>query len=272
MIRLLTFGALSQAEGGHEEAHELPNIFTFVTRILGEGTVSQVLHEWETVFFSLLAASIVILVARAASKNAKIVPGPLQNAVEWAVETLYNFLTGILGPKGARYVPFLGTLFLYILCMNYMGLIPLLKSPTSVFNQTIALALCVFVYVQFEGIRNLGILGYLHHLAGEPRDLMGWLLSILMFPLHLLGELIKPVSLSLRLFGNILGEDILLFMFAGLGIAALGPVGKFLHFGIPLHLPFIFMALLLSFIQALVFMLLATVYFQNFMPHAEGEH
>jgi F-type H+-transporting ATPase subunit a len=271
MTTTLAVRLLSQAEEGHEQAHEFPNLLTFVREFLGDSPLSHFLAQWETMFFSLLTVAILVGVTRAASRRAKLVPGPLQNFVEWAVEGLYNLVTGVLGPRGKQYFPFLGTLFVYILFMNYLGLVPLMKSPTSVFNQTFALAICVFLYVQYSGIRNLGLLGYLRHLAGDPQDALGWGLAILMFPLHLMGELVKPVSLSMRLFGNIMGEDILLFMFAGLGITVLGPVSKFLHVGIPVHLPFIFLALLMSLIQALVFMLLATVYFQNFLPHEEGE-
>ena len=92
---------------------------------------------------------------------------------------------------------------------------------------------------------------------------------IVYLPIHLIGELAKPLSLSLRLFGNITGEDVLLAVFVGLGVAAM----SFIHVpvGIPLHLPFIFLALLVSLIQALVFTLLSTIYFLMMLPHHEGE-
>ena len=152
--------------------------------------------------------------------------------------------------------------------MNLLGLVPGMKSPTSSLNTTLALGLTVFLYVQYTGIRNLGIVGYFDHLAGEPRAVVGFVLIPLMFPLHLLGEVVKPISLSLRLFGNILGEDSLIGALAALGVVAL----SFLHFpyvGIPFQLPFVILAVLFSTIQALVFALLSTIYLFLMLPHEE---
>jgi F-type H+-transporting ATPase subunit a len=119
--------------------------------------------------------------------------------------------------------------------------------------------------VQWIGIRKNGILGYLHHFAGQPRDALGWGAAILLFPLEIMGELIKPVSLSCRLFGNILGEDILLAVFVGLGVTTLA----FVHspIGLPLQLPFLFLSTLFGLIQGLVFALLSTVYIVMMLPH-----
>jgi len=185
------------------------------------------------------------------------------------VETLDSFVSGVLGKHGRQFTPFLGTLFVYILLMNFLGLFPVMKSPTSSINTTVALAICVFLYVQYTGIRRLGIVGYLDHLCGQPRDLVAIIMVPLMLPLHIMEELAKPLSLSLRLFGNVTGEDVLIAIFVGLGVASLG----FLHLpiGLPLQVPFIFLALLTSTIQALVFTLLSTVYFSMMLPHEEHE-
>jgi F-type H+-transporting ATPase subunit a len=91
----------------------------------------------------------------------------------------------------------------------------------------------------------------------------------LMLPLHVIGEIARPVSLSLRLFGNIMGEDVLIAAFTGLGVMTLAAVGS--PVGIPLEFPFIFLGLLLSTIQALVFTLLSAIYFSQMLPHEE-EH
>ncbi len=149
------------------------------------------------------------------------------------------------------------------------GLIPLFKAPTSLFETTLSLALVVFLYVQITGFRKLGFGGYFYHLVGSPTDVMGWALVPLMLPLHIIGELAKPVSLSLRLFGNIMGEDVLIAVFTGLGVLTLAAIGS--PIGIPLEFPFIFLGLLLSTIQALVFTLLSTIYFSQMLPHEE-EH
>jgi F-type H+-transporting ATPase subunit a len=207
------------------------------------------------------------LIVRAATRHRRLVPGRLQNTIEYLIEAVDNFICGILGPRGRRYVPFLGSLFVFILFMNLAGLVPGLKSPTANLNQTLALALCVFLYVQYTGMRNFGLKGYLFHMAGEPRDPITIALVPIMLPLHIIGELAKPMSLSLRLFGNITGEDVLIVIFVTLGIGMIG----FMHLpiGIPLQVPFIFLAILTSTIQALVFTLLSTVYFLMMMPHEE---
>ena len=191
--------------------------------------------------------------------------------MEWIVEALSNMVVSILGEQGRKFVPFIGTLFIYIFCMNLLGLIPGMFSSTSKLNTTLALALCVFLYVQYTGIRNFGIFGYVYHLAGSPKSVVEWCLVPLNLPLHIIGELAKPVSLSLRLFGNISGEDMLLAIFAGLGVTILSFIPGH-YVGLPLHLPFIFLAMLTSFVQALVFALLATIYFSLMSHHEEENH
>src|SRR5512139_2548257 len=120
-------------------------------------------------------------------------------------------------------------------------------------------------------MKELGPLGWLDHLAGNPRSVIEWVLVPLMMPIHIIGELAKPVSLSCRLFGNIFGEDMLLVGFAGLGISLFSLLGLgFLQVGLPLHFPFLFLALLTSLIQALVFAILSTIYFLLMLPHDHG--
>jgi len=246
---------------------ELPNIITLIYDRFGSLPLAQFLHHWENVFFSCLIAILLGIVCFFASRKPKLVPGGLQNFLEMVVEGISNFVCGILGERGKDYVPFLGTLFIYILCMNLFGLVPGMKSPSSSINTTAGLAITVFLYVQYTGIRKLGIIGYIDHFAGNPRDLVGILLVPLMFPLHIITELAKPLSLSLRLFGNVLGEDILIAVFVGLGISMVGFLK--LPLGVPVHFPFIFLAMLTGTIQALVFSVLSTIYFLMMFPHEE---
>ncbi|UCB51509.1 MAG: F0F1 ATP synthase subunit A [Candidatus Zixiibacteriota bacterium] len=255
------------AEKAHEGAPELPNFITFLYHEFGQVAVVGFLHHWENVFFSWMVAITLCVVAVVVYRRRTLLPGKLQNGVEMVVEALDNFICGILGPRGRKFTPFLGTLFIYILCMNFLGLVPGMKSPTANLNTTLALAICVFCYVQYTGIRSLGIVGYLRHMAGDPRDAVTWLLVPINIPIHIIEELAKPMSLSLRLFGNITGEDVLITVFVGLGVSAL----SFLHLpvGIPFEIPFIFLALLTGTIQALVFTLLSTIYFSLMLPHDE---
>ncbi len=151
--------------------------------------------------------------------------------------------------------------------MNLAGLVPGLKSPTSRFEMTGALGLVVFFFVQWTGVQRLGLKGYVDHLIGQPRDAVGWILSPLMLFIHGIGEIVKPLSLALRLFGNIMGEDTLLGVFVTLG--ALCFAWSHLPLGIPLHLPFVLLALIFSTVQALVFTMLSMIYIYMMLPHEE---
>jgi F-type H+-transporting ATPase subunit a len=265
-----TADSASHAVGHAAETHapEFPNILEILHQgSRGQDPIINFLFDYRAVVFSTLVWLILGLLAYLAYRKRSLIPGGMQNLLEWIVEGMVGLVTGILGDHGRKFVPFIGTLFIYIFSMNLLGLIPGMLSPTSKLNTTLALALCVFFYVQFIGVRNLGILGYIHHLAGSPRSTIEWVLVPLFFPLHVIGELARPVSLSLRLFGNISGEEMLLAIFATLGVTIL----SFMHLpiGIPLHLPFIFLALLTSFVQALVFTLLTTIYITLVSTHDE---
>ena len=267
-------GEAGAHDTGHEESsgpQKFANFITVISRAFPDAPWAHFLHQYEIVIFSLLVAVIIALLAWFASRNPKMIPGPFQNGVEALVEALNDFIVGILGPRhGPRYVPFLGTLFIYILLMNLFGLIPFFESPTSSLNITVAMAITVFLYAQFIGLKELGVVGFFDHLAGNPRSLTQWLMVPLMLPIHVLGELAKPISLACRLFGNIFGEDMLLVAFVSLGITTLAFTG--LPFGLPLQLPFLFLALLTSTLQALVFTVLSTIYFLLMLPHDDHEH
>ena len=163
-------------------------------------------------------------------------------------------MTGLIGPDSRKYLPLLGTCFMYVLSMALMGLIPGAKSPIAVnLNIPMSVAVCVFLFVQYHGIRQNGVGGYVKHLMGEPI----WLFPLQM-PLHILGEFIKPVSLSLRLYANITAEDIL--------IAVLVVLSTFVF---PLQVLFFPLGLMFSFIQALVFMSLSAIYISQMSAHQE---
>src|SRR3989338_1922948 len=236
--------------------------------------MASALTGLENIIFGVLVIAILSLIFYAASHNAKLVPGRLQSACEAVLEGLNDFVCGIIGPEGRKYTPFLGTLFLYILTMNLIGLVPLMKSNTAnsimlsgpvalpVPTTTVALAIIVFVAVQAIGIKKLGLVGYLDHMAGSPRDAFGFVMAPLMFPIHLIGELAKPFSLTFRLFCNIMGGHILVAVFIGMGVAS---------FFIPVQAPFLIFEIVISTIQAFVFTLLSTVYIAMMIPHHE-EH
>jgi F-type H+-transporting ATPase subunit a len=208
---------------------------------------------------------VLIIGALVVHKKRQMIPGPFQNFIEMLIEGLYNLIYSMLGKETDRYIPFLGTLFLYIWIMNLIGIIPFLHAPTSALNLTASLAITVFLYVQYTALTRLGPGKYFFHLMGDPHSGVEWALVPINLPLHIIGEFVKPFSLSLRLFGNILGEDILIATMISLGVLSLSVFGS--PVGIPFQLPFYFLALLTSTIQALVFTMLSTAYLMMVLPH-----
>jgi len=208
-----------------------------------------------TLIFTLAVAFLFAFVAR----RAAVRPGKLQSAIELIGSWTLDQITSILPRKEAmKFAPFLGGLFLYILTINLSGLIPLVMPSTSFIALTGGLAICVFLVVQYVTWSRLGVLGALYHLAGEPADAITWALSPLMFAIHLTEEFTRPLTLAIRLYGNTLGEHVLLGVMMVLGLMMVA----FVHFpvGVPLELPFMFLALLTGSVQALVFSILATIY------------
>jgi F-type H+-transporting ATPase subunit a len=200
-------------------------------------------------------------------------PGRRQLFAEVVMGGLYGMFEQVLGKDARRFTPYLGTLFLFILVNNWMGMVPLGHASTSSFaNTTIGLGVLTFFYVQYVGIKENGLGGYLYHFAGQPKSGIEWGFAILIFPLELMGELIKPLSLSLRLFGNIFGEDTLIAVMVLLGtyIVYRYTGNQFIP-GIPLHFPFYFLGLLASTVQALVFTILSTIYIALMLPHHDHE-
>ena len=211
---------------------------------------------------ALLVVILMIVFVRAATRKMEAIPSGVQNLGEFIVEALNNFTCGIIGPDGSKYTPLVGTLFLYIFLSNLIGEIPGFHSPTSNLTTTLALGLIVFFYVQYVGIRNNGLIGYIKHFMGPMP-----LLSPLLFPIEVISEIVKPFTLALRLFGNIFGEDTAIAVLATMGITML-PKPLLL----PLQFPVLVLDLLVYFVQALVFALLTATYLSMQQPHHESNH
>lgn len=245
------------------EVPEVPNLFTFIHKGT-QHSFAYLLHQWDAVIFSIFLGIVIAIVFLWGARRRDEIPQTrLQNFLELIVESMQKFAREILGPEiGDKYVPFLGTLFIYILMMNWLVLFPFMKAPSSNLSITAALAICVFVLVQFLSVRNFGFFGYLYHMAGSPKGALGWAMVPLMFPIELLTQLSRPLTLAFRLFGNVIGEDILIGAFALFGVAifANSPVG------IPLQMPFMMFAMMTGLMQALVFTLLTAIYILLSMP------
>lgn len=243
------------------------------------GNSSPLTHH-PAIQFSYSGMAVIVLLsvwAILATRNLKKIPGGKgQSLAEMAVEGLTNFTRTSVGPGGERFVPLIGTLFLYILISNLTGAFPLIfkneenkevgtyfVGPMANISMTFALAFIVFCVVQYTAIKEQGLVNRLKHLAGPV-----WWLAWLIFPLEFIGELVRPMSLSIRLFGNIFGEEMIVAVLIGL-LASLGPVAAIL----PFHLPIVLFGLLTAVVQAGVFCLLSCVYLQLAMEkHDDHGH
>ena len=269
-------GEGSHAEAGKDEggAAHLPNWITIANDYAPNNPVVHWMHENEYLVFAWLAGAIFLVFVKVVMKRSAAVPGHLQNAVEWIVESMEDVCGGMLGKHLPKYFPFIMAIFFYILFMNLIGIIPGFKSSTSTVDVTLALALVTFLSVQVSGIINLGPLGYIDHLAGSPRDVIGFCMLPVMIPVHVLGELVKPVSLSCRLFGNIFGEDTLIVVFVG--VAAFCLKASLLALAVPpmagITALFMLLQTLTAIVQALIFSLLTTVYLYMMIPHESHAH
>lgn len=256
--------------GGHGDIPHIANVISALNNAVHDNPVIAFLHHWEDLIFALLVcAFILVLVWRCCSKP-KLIPDGGQNVFEMIVDGFDGLVRQVVGHGGREHTPFILSLFVYIWFMNLSGLIPGFKSSTASLNTTIGLASVVFGYVQLLAIRTQGPLKYLDHLAGQPRDAVGWLMVPLMLPIHVLGEFIRPISLSLRLGFNVFAEDVLLAVLVSLGIGI--AAAAHLPIGVPLQFFVLPLILIFSTVQALVFSLLSTVYIALAVPHHEEHH
>jgi F-type H+-transporting ATPase subunit a len=216
--------------------------------------------------WALLLVLVLVVAAVIGRRRIALQPGPFQMTLEMAYGALKNVIEGVMGEDGEAFLPFIGSLFIYVFLMNLMGVIPGLFSPTANLSITAALAVVIFLVVQFYGLKQHGV-GYLKHfLEGLPSAPAFLIMAPLVFAIHVVGELVRPVSLALRLFGNIHGEETVVVTLVGLVAAT------HLWF-LPIQLPNLALGLLTAFVQALVMALLAAVYLSGVLAHEpEAEH
>ena len=260
----------AHAEHAEHSAPHVVNWVTLLAHAMGDTPASTFLLKNEKMIFTVIIASLIAFFCWVVNRRVSVNPGKLQLAMEGLVMWLDGLVCSVVGPQGRSSTPFVGALFIYILVQNLYGLVPLQSSATGALTTTAPLAFLVFFYVQWIGITKNGPIGYLYHLCGSPKDVIGWCLIPLMFPLHIVGEFAKPISLMFRLYGNVMAGHVLLAVFIGLGIGMLKPLH--VPVGVPLHFPFLVLELLVGLIQAFVFALLSTVYIAMMMPHDHEEH
>ena len=176
-------------------------------------------------------------------------PGATQHLTEMLHEFISNQSDEIIGHDGRRFVPFLSAIFLFILVNNLLGLIPGFESPTAVVYVPLGCAVVAFIYYNFHGIREQGPIGYIKHFLGPI-----WWLSWLMFPLEIISHLARIMSLTVRLYANMFAGDTVTLVFFSLVPIGIPVIFLFLHLGV-------------SFLQAYIFTLLATIYLSGAVAH-----
>lgn len=202
-------------------------------------------HVWFTWAGMLLLFVLALLVRR----KIKLVPSGLQNLFEVIIGGLEEFVVTNVGEEGRKVFPVIITLFLFILTMNYMGLVPGCDAPTANVNTNAALAIFLFGYYNWIGIKKWKF-GYIKHFMGPMLPLVP-----LMLPLELISHAARPLSLTLRLLGNIRGEEIVLLL-----LFTLAPVVS--------TLPMYFLFILAKTIQAFIFFMLGMIYLKGSLEHA----
>lgn len=210
-------------------------------------------HHFIIAFYTIVCAVVTVAVAKLATRKMSVIPNFLQNLHEAAISGMLYMAKDVIGEEKARkYFPLAGTIGFYVFYCNIIGMIPGFEAPTSAWDFTLVLALIVFFYYHFEGIRTQGVIHYFAHFMGPVK----WL-APLMFPIEIISHLSRIISLSFRLFGNIKGDDMFLLVMLML-VPYLVPVVPFAIL--------LFMAVL----QAFVFMILTYVYLAGAVVVDEG--
>ncbi len=206
-------------------------------------------EEYGPLFYTWCAMAILFIIGLLLKWRCQMVPAGLQNLAEVIIGGLEEFTVTTVGEKGRQIFPLLCGIFLFILSQNLLGLVPGCDAPTANVNTNAAMAIFVFVYYNVVGLRAWGP-GYIKHFMGPMKAI-----APLMLPIELVSHCARPLSLTLRLFGNIRGEEIVLILFF-----SMAPIAA--------TLPTYFLFLLGKCLQAFIFYMLTMIYLQGAMEHA----
>lgn len=219
--------------------HDFTEAHTFLEKLL----LPYVTYTW------LIIIGLVIVV-KLTVRRIELVPKGGQNFFEILISGIEEFMVGVTGEEGRYLFPLIGTLAFFILLSNYMGMIPGFFGPTANVNTTAACAIIVVFYTHVVGVKFHGV-KYIKHFMGPI-----WWLAPLIFVVEVIGHFARILSLSIRLFGNIMGEELVLAILMFLAGAYLAP------------LPMMFLGLFTGGVQAFIFCLLSMMYFAGAIEHA----
>jgi len=207
-------------------------------------------HANPHIIYSWVVMIILVVLGIAGAKTVNLVPSKIQNVLEIIISGLEEFTIDITGEEGRWLFPLLATIFIYIFTCNIMGLLPGFFPPTANLNTTLSCALVVVLFTHVIGIKYHGA-KYIKHFLGPV-----WWMVPLIFPIEIIGHLARILSLTFRLFGNMMGHELvlgILFMLAGLFFAPL---------------PIMVLGIFVALVQAFVFYLLSVMYFAGAIEHA----
>lgn len=217
--------------------------------LFGEGA-GKFAQDYPYVIYSWVLMIFLVVVGALAAKGVQMVPGKLQNLMEVIVSGIEEFMVETIGEEGRWLFPLAATVFLYIFLGNLIGIIPGFFPPTANLNTTASCALVVVIFTHVIGVKYHGA-GYIKHFMGPV-----WWMSPLIFVIEIIGHLARILSLSFRLFGNMMGHEIVLAILFGLAGAFFAP------------LPIMALGIFVAFVQGFVFFLLSIIYFSGAMEHA----
>lgn len=207
-------------------------------------------HAYPHVIYSWVVMILLITFGAIAAKSVSLIPGKAQNVFEVVISGIENFMIDVTGEEGRWLFPLVATIFIYIFSCNLIGLVPGFFPPTASLNTTASCALTVVIFTHIIGIKYHGV-KYIKHFLGP----VWWMIPIV-FPIEVIGHLARILSLSFRLFGNMMGHELvlgILFVLAGLFFAPL---------------PIMALGIFVALVQAFVFFLLSMMYFTGAMEHA----
>lgn len=207
-------------------------------------------HSYPHVIYSWVVMAILIAFGAIAAKGIQMVPTKAQNFFEIIVKGIEDFMVDITGDEGRWLFPLVATIFIYIFICNLIGLVPGFYPPTGSLNTTLSCALVVVIFTHVIGVMYHGP-KYIKHFLGP----VWWMVPII-FPIELIGHLARILSLSFRLFGNMMGHELVLVILFGLAGAFFAP------------LPIMALGIFVALVQAFVFFLLSIMYFTGAMEHA----
>jgi F-type H+-transporting ATPase subunit a len=224
--------------------------YLFFVKIFEAIGLGHFAHTYPHVVYSWVLMAILIVAGALATKTISMIPGKAQNLFEVIVSGIEEFMVETVGEEGRWLFPLAATIFLYIFIGNLIGIVPGFFPPTANLNTTASCAIVVVVFTHIIGVKYHGA-AYVKHFMGPV-----WWMAPLIFIIEIIGHLARVLSLSFRLFGNMMGHEIVLAILFGLAGAFFAP------------LPIMALGIFVSFVQGFVFFLLSIIYFSGAMEHA----